>query len=226
MRTSRYLIPLTLLILLLAATVAWAGEPVRLDLPRPAKLAVSDRDSVAIVPLVTVTEEAEPADDPEIQRELARYLRRTIERSAGLDVSVVDAQPPTHDLVALREAQGFWQAVGDRTDATWILAGAVDLDLEDRAGYVTREFTSDEDGRTYHAQVLVERAGVTLDLLLWVFEGQTGRLRHTENLKDFRAFQGESVDPLDGLFANLTQLEHRIAGLFAAGSMPTERFLQ
>lgn len=226
MNASQKLVVTAIALLPWSVPAAWAGEAVTLDLPLPARLGVTERDTIAVVPFVAVNEEGQPSDESELQSELARYLRRTIERETGIKVVIADATLPSYDLATLRDTGEFWQSVGERTGATLILAGAMDFDLEDRAGYVTRELTSEGDGRTYYAQELIERTGVALDLLLWVFDAESGRLLHSDNLKDFRAFRSESVDPVTGLFANLTQLESRLVGVFARRSVRAERFLQ
>lgn len=219
------LLALTLL-LEAAALPVGAGKAVRIDLPVPAQLAVSGRESVAIVPFLAVRQEESAAALPELEAELQCYLVRILGRGTELRVRSVQVDPPTTDPEALAVNAAFWQAVGDRTDADLVLAGAVDFDYQDRSGYVTREFVSDVDGRTHYVQELVEATGVELDLLVWVFDAATGELLLAENLKDFRAFRGESLDPLSGLFSNLGHLEERLLGIFATRTVRTERLLQ
>ncbi len=214
---------------LLAATLvfpALAGEPVRIELPVRARLDIGDAQRLAVVPFVVVQQEESAFGLPELERELQRYLVRTVGRDARLRVEPFWIDPPTSDPETLATNDAFWQAVGERSNADLILAGAVDFDLHDRSGYVTRAFVSEHDGRTYHSQVLVEETGVELDLLIWVFEARSGRLLLADNLKDFRAFHGESIDPLTGLFSNLARLEDRLRGIFSQRTMRVERLLQ
>lgn len=222
----RRLMALTVLLAAAGASASEAGEAVRIDLPVRARLAMADYDSLAIVPFITVQQEEGVTALPELERELLRYLTRTVERGTELRVDPIWVDLPTTDTTALAANGAFWQAVGERSGADLILAGAVDFDLHDRSGYVTREFVSDHDGRTYHSQVLIEETGVELDLLIWVFEARSGRLLLADNLKDFRSFQGESVDPLTGLFSNLARLEDRLLGIFAQRTVSAERLLQ
>jgi len=216
----------TALVALALPLAAAAGEPVRIELPVRAELDVSGYDSLAVVPFALVLSEGDSPDLPDAQRQLSRYLRRTLDRGTKLRTRTLDIELPTTDLVALERDTLFWQAVGELAGTDLILAGAIDFDLHDRSGYVTREFVSDQDGRTYFAQVLVERSGVELDLLVWVIDARSGRVLHSDNLKDFRAFDGESIDPLSWLFANLAGLESRLLGLFATRTVSAERLLR
>lgn len=222
------LAPLALLVLVTTAfpPTLSAGESVRIDLPVRSQLDVTAYDSLTVVPFALVHHEEDPPELLDTQRQLLRYLRRTLDRGTKLRTRTLDIDLPSADLLSLERDTLFWQAVGERAGTDLILAGAVDFDLHDRSGYVTREFVSDQDGRTYFAQVLVERSGVELDLLVWVIDARSGRLLHSDNFKDFRAFEGESIDPLSGLFSNLANLEDRLLGLFATRTVSAERILQ
>ena len=48
---------------------------------------------------------------------------------------------------------------------------------------------------------------------------------YSDNFKDFKSFEGESADPLMGMFENLYALEDRIAGIFTSRSIQTVRNL-
>ncbi len=217
-----------ILTLLLAATTLplAAGEPVRIELPVRARLDVTGYRSVAIVPFVFGPSRESAPVPSGLDRELERYLVRTLGRHTGLRARFLHVALPSADPSALPAAISFWRAVGERAGTDLILAGAVDFDLLDRSGYVTREFVSEHDGRTYHSQVLAEETGVELDLVLWVFEARSGRLLLSDNLKDFRSFPGESIDPLSGLFSGLARLEDRLLGIFVRCTVGAERVLQ
>ncbi len=210
-----------------------ASEPVQIELPVRAKIDISQHRTLVVVPFLTVsTEESTTAGD--VEAELARYLARLVARKTHLSVDTVYTEFPTTDLTALANHELFWQALGERTGADLLLAGAVDFDHQDRSGYVTQEFVSEADGRTYFAQVLVERSGLELDLLIWLVDGRSGRLLLADNFKDFKSFEGEgssgrgprAVTPLDGLFASLATLESRLLGIFRQRIVTAERILQ
>ncbi len=224
MRTS--LLMLTVLLASAGVPPAQGGEPVRFELPVKARLDVAGYRSLTVVPFLTGSEEEGAPPLPELEAELQGYLKRVLERGTRLQVDALVVDFPTFEPEALAADRAFWQAVGERAGTDLILAGAVDFDFDDRSGYVTREFVSEADGRTYLAQELVEERGVELDLLVWVLDAKSGRLLVADNLKDFRSLRGESVDPMTGLFTNLAHLEDRLLGLFATRTVRTERLLQ
>ena len=105
--------------------------------------------------------------------------------------------------------------LGERTEADLILAGSLDFDIQDRSGYRTEEYVSPFDGRTYYRQVLVEQTGFEYDIVMEVYRRRDRRALYSDNFKDFKQFEGESVDPLAGMFENLYALEDRIVGIFS-----------
>ena len=63
--------------------------------------------------------------------------------------------------------------------------------------------------------VLVEDTGYEFDIVMQVYDGLTGELLYSDNFKDFKEYEGESSDPLVGMFQNLYSMEDRIIGIFA-----------
>lgn len=202
-----------------------ASEPVAIELPLPARLDLTGYRSVTVAPfIVGVADGSSPVDD--VETELTRYLARTIERRTELAVDTLTVDLPSHQPEELASNSAFWRYVAERTGSDLILAGAVDYDIRDRSGYVTREMISESDGRTYYAQVLVESTGVELDLLVWVIDGRDGRLLLRDNFKAFRSGAGERLDPSRGLFAGLPELEDRLLGIFQRRQVTATRILQ
>jgi len=222
-----------MLALALAATpVLAAGVKVKLRLPVRAKVDLAGRDSVAIAPFLVVTREG--SGNPErlqgtsvdVQREFERYLTKLIRRET--DLKLVDSGPldyPTTDLEILGNNKDFWRAAGERWQADVIVAGSLDFDVQDKSGYRTEEYISPFDGRTYHRQVLVEQTGFDFDIVLMVLDGVTGERLYYDNFKDFKQFEGENADPLQGMFENLASLENRILNVFAQKSVEATRVL-
>ena len=60
---------------------------------------------------------------------------------------------------------------------------------------------------------------------MMVFDGKTGERIFFDNFKDFKQFEGESADPLRGMFENLVSLEDRIVGVFTQKTVETSRIL-
>jgi len=162
----------------------------------------------------------------DVQKEFERYLAKLIRRET--DLKLVETGPldyPTFDLELLATNRDFWRAVGERTQADLVLAGSLDFDVQDKSGYRTEEYVSPFDGRSYYRQVLVEQTGFDYDIVLMVFDGKTGERLFFDNFKDFKQFEGERADPLQGMFENLASLEDRIVNVFTQKTVETTRTL-
>ena len=219
------------LFVLAAAATAVASVEVRLKLPQKARLDLEGRDSITVAPFLVVSQEGRGgglrATNIDVQAEFDRYLVKTLRRETELDVIEAPARVdyPTYDLTQLARESGFWQAMGERTQADLILCGGLDFDVQDRTGYRTEEYVSPKDGRTYYRQVLVEQTGFEYDILLQVYDGRTGELLYDDNFKDFQSFSSDRADPLRGMFENLYSLEDRIVGVFAQKEVEATRVL-
>jgi hypothetical protein len=217
-------------LVILFAGVALAGEvEVRLRLPVRARIDLMDRKTVTVAPFLVISQEGEESIERrgvDVEHEFDRYLRRLIRRNTKL--KILDSGPvdyPTYDLEDLGEDSDFWRFLGQRTQADLIVSGSLDFDVQDRSGYRTEEYVSPFDGRTYYRQVLVEHTGFEYDIVMQVFDGQTGEQLYADNFKDFRQFEAERADPLAGMFENLYALEDRIAGIFAQKWVEASRVL-
>ena len=224
---------------LAAATVAWSGllgapaeagpVEVRLELPMRARIDLTNRKTLLPVPFIVVSQEGESrvrGTDLDIRKEFERYIQKVMRRET--DLKIIEPGPidyPTYDLQMLARDTTFWAAVGERSQADLILAGSLDFDIQDRSGYRTEEYTSPFNGQTYYRQVLVEQTGFEYDIVAQVYDGRTGELLYSDNFKDFKSFEGESADPLRGMFENLYALEDRIVGIFAQKQIQASRLL-
>ena len=228
--------------LALLATLSWAGGAfvsvvpaaaagieVSLTLPQRARLDLKGKKSIAVAPFLIVTQEdAEKFQgrDFDLQKEFERYLTKVLRRETEL--KVIEAgrvDYPVFDLDQLAKQQDFWLSLGERTSADLLLAGGLDFDVQDRTGYRTEEYVSPFNGQTYFRQVLVEQTGFEYDILMQVYDGRTGALVYTDNFKDFQKVEGESADPLRGMFENLLSLEDKILGVFTQKEVEATRTL-
>jgi hypothetical protein len=233
MKLSRPWMTATVLTLALAGSSlpARAGSvEVHLKLPQRARLNLQGRSSIAVAPFIVVSKEGEEQRaqrrDIDVQKEFARYLLKVLRRETSL--KVIEPGPvdyPVYDLAQLTKQQDFWRAVGERTQADMILSGGLDFDVQDRTGYRTEEYVSPFNGRTYYRQVLVEQTGFEYDILMQVYDGKTGELLYQDNFKDFQNFEGESADPLAGMFENLLSLEDKILNVFTQKEVEATRIL-
>jgi hypothetical protein len=201
---------------------------VRLKLPVRARLDLTNRRSLLPAPFIVVSQEGGGLEGAniDVQREFERYLNKILRRET--DLRIIESGPvdyPTYDLQMLARDEEFWQVLGERTQADLILVGSLDFDIQDRSGYRTEEYVSPFDGRTYYRQVLVEQTGFEYDIVVKVFDGSTGELLYTDNFKDFKSFEGEQADPLQGMFQNLYALEDRLLGIFTQKEIEATRTL-
>ena len=222
-----------LAILALSATLAEpataAVTEVKLTLPVRARLDLTGIRTIAPAPFIMVSREGEgriPGRDIDVQAEFERYLFKLVRRET--DLTVIEVGPldyPTYDLEMLGRDQDFWAALGEKLQADLILAGSLDFDIQDRSGYRKEEYVSPFDGQVYQRQVLVEETGFEYDIVVQVYDGRTGELLFSDNFKDFKQYEGESADPLTGMFQNLYSLEDRIVGIFAQKEVEATRLL-
>ena len=160
----------------LTARDASAGSvEVAFAVPVRSLLDLRGYETVTIAPFLVPREEGEAPIEQRgvnVQDEFDRYMRRILRRRARLKyVTPRGVDYPSFDIDSLSRNGGFWQAVGERSQADLILAGSLDFDIQDRSGYRTEEYVSPYDGRTYYRQVLVERSGFEYDIVLLVFDG-------------------------------------------------------
>ena len=216
-------------LVLLAAPLAAASVRVKLELPVRATLDLEGRESILAVPFLVVRQEGETAfrgRNVDVQEDFQRYLNKLLRRDTELEVEEIEfLDYPTYDLEMLSRDADFWAALGERNDVDLIIAGSLDFDIKDQSGYRLEEYVSPFDGRTYYRQVLVEETGFAFDILLQVYDGDSGELLYVDNFKDFRTLEGSRVDPVAGMFQNLRALEDRIVGIFAQKRVEATRFL-
>jgi hypothetical protein len=184
---------------------------------------------MAIAPFVIVVaaeDRVDRASKVDVQEEFARYLKKKLEKETPLEI--IDASGenlPTSDARELAANRDFWKGIAAKSGADYVLSGAIDFDIEDKAGYKTEEYTSPVDGRTYYRQVLVESTGFVFDIVLAVFDGDTGEKVAEENFRDFKQFDGRNYDELMGLFENLRSMEKQILSIFVSQETTSTRYL-
>jgi len=231
MRWKLFLTAGTALFVALAADQPARGSSieVQLKLPQKARLDLKGKKSIAVAPFQVETKEDTQrfqGRDIDVQKEFARYLVKVIRRETELKVIETGALDlPVTDFEQLAKQTDFWQALGERTGADLLLSGGLDFDVQDKTGYRTEEYVSPFNGQTYYRQVLVEQTGFEYDILMQVYDAKSGTLVYQDNFKDFQKFEGESTDPLRGMFENLLSLEDKIVGVFTQKEVETTRTL-
>lgn len=216
---------------LLFPAVALAGViEVSLRLPLKPRLPLTGDERLAVAPFVIVTTDQEARTDRgakvDIQAEFARYIRKQVAKATKLQVvDIGTTRLPGNTMKELETATDFWKEIAARTGADYVLSGVIDFDVEDKSGYRTEEYVSPVDGRTYYRQVLVETTGFVFDIVIAVFDGDTGEKLIEENFRDFKEFDQRNYDEILGLFENLRSLESQLLGIFVAQDTSATRYV-
>jgi len=219
-----------LLPLVFAFPLVGGVEEVTLKLPVRPRLAITGDQKLAVAPFVLVTTDQDARKDRgakvDVQSEFSRYLRKEIAKST--DVKVVAVGPtrlPGTSMKELEANRDYWRELAAANGADYVLSGIIDFDVEDKAGYRTEEYISPLDGRTYYRQVMVESTGFVFDIVVAIFDGDTGEKLIEENFRDFKQFDQRNYDEILGLFENLRSLETQLLGIFASQETTATRFL-
>jgi hypothetical protein len=222
---SRWLI----VALLAASAVVHAGtKEMRINLFIEPELDLDGSEKIYIGPVLIEPRENEEASsmDIEASREFDDFLRKILRRRTRLDVvPTVDVTPPTSNPAELAKMTDFWVELGETTGADYIVAAAIDVKVLDRAGYNTEEYVSPTDGKTYFRQVLVEETGYNFDILLMVFDGESGKEVLHEQVTDFKERSERKLEQYEDMFADLYNLENRLLGVFVPRGVVTKRTL-
>ena len=221
---------LTTATLLIALGAAAEVVEVNLKLPMRPKLKLEGGEQVAIAPFILAGSAEDDRGNREarvdLQAEFQRFLSKQFAKETKSSVILLsDVRLPGADMKALESDPGFWRDISRRTGADLIVSGVIDFDIEDKVGYRTEEFISPVDGRTYYRQVLIETTGFVFDIVLAVFDGETGEKLVEENFRDFKEFAQRDYDEILGLFENLRSLETQLLSIFVAQERSATRFL-
>ncbi len=211
--------------------IAQAGVvEVKLKLPVKPKLSVAGDEKLVVAPFVINPADRDTkvdrASKVDVQAEFARYIKKQITKSTKMRVvDAGDTTLPGNDLKALEANRDYWKALAAKTGADYVISGVIDFDIEDKSGYKTEEYVSPVDGRTFYRQVLVESTGFVFDIVISVFDGDSGEKLIEENFRDFKQFDQRNYDEILGLFENLRSLETQLVGIFVPQETAATRYV-
>jgi hypothetical protein len=220
-----------LLLSLCAVAPLQAGvTEVALKLPVRPRLNISGGEKLAVAPFIIIADDeggrADRSAKVDVQSEFNRYLRKQLIKTTKLKVvEIGPTQLPGSSMKALEENRDYWRQLALRSGADYVISGTIDFDVEDKAGYKTEEYVSPVDGRTYYRQVLVEKTGFVFDIVVAVFDGESGDKVVEENFRDFKEFDQSHYDELLGLFENLRSMETQLVGIFVPQETSATRYL-
>ncbi len=202
---------------------------VPVKLPVKARLELSKGTPIGIAQFIIAVAAEDRTDRSsrvDVMSEFTRFAQKEIEKETDLKVIVAtEDRLPSSDLRELIANRDFWKSIADRTGVDYVVSGSIDFDIEDKAGYRTEEYVSPVDGRTYYRQVLVETTGFVFDVVVLVFDGETGEKLVEENYRDFKEYDERNYDELIGLFENLRSMEKKILGIFTSQETTSTRYL-
>jgi len=124
----------------------------------------------------------------------------------------------------LKNAAAYWKTLAGQYACTHVVSGVLDFRIQDQSGYETEEYISPYNGLTYTRQVMVEKSGVTLELLLWVFTGSDGTLKTEENFKHFLEKKGRNQDFITAFFEGVHGFEAGLQRMFLSKPEPHKRY--
>jgi len=204
------------------------GSTHRVDLRLPAKAAVSieEGDRILIAPFVLALAQSDekPKTVIDVQLELTDYLAKLL-RKKKFDIVVDRAIVlPSANLDRLKADTEFWKETITGYNAKYALSGTVDFRVEDRSNYETEEFVSAYDKRTYLRQILVEKTGLALEILLYVIDAE-GTVVKELPLKTFMDVEARNYDQLQGFFETIYPMEESILNLFVPHKAKQRRYL-
>jgi hypothetical protein len=227
---KRALILAVVLCIVLVGSSAFAGsKAVRLGLMIRPELDLNGTEKIYLGPFLLEpgSAESEQVIDRTAVREFERFLRKLLRRQTRLQIvdEVSDLQPPTRIPGALAEQTEFWKDLGAQTNAEFIVSASIAVEVLDRAGYKTEEYVSPTDGETYFRQVLVEETGFNFDILMMIFDGETGELVQREQVSAFKQRPERKLNQVTDLYTDLYNFENRLLGMFVPRMMPAKRYL-
>ncbi len=208
--------------------ILYAGvKEVTVPIKQAAKIDLSESRKVLIAPFIFPVEEGEEAVKEEIVKEFSIYIARLLKRETDIELKTAGdtIEYPVYSIEKLKHQKEFWIDLATSYKVRWILTGSVDFDVNEQVGYKQEEYISPFDGRVYTRQILVEETGFSLDFLILVIDGLSGEVVLEEHFKDFTSLEGRRLDPLKGLFKNLSKLEDKIVAIFKEFTVIDSRYL-
>ncbi len=217
--------PKTLLFTAILALISCTDESkrVRISLPLPPKLDLTQYDFLFLPGFVTDME----VESFDINREAVNFLRREVDlRSAMKPLSNAASDMSDKDPRSFfsMEQPYFRSANAELPNRTLALTGVLTFDQVDRSGFHEVERT-DLTGRRVVRTQYVEVTGYILNMRVYVYELDQGRLLYREALSDSINVEGSNADDKLVFFDLMQRISDRVVGLFSNTLVRAERKL-
>lgn len=208
---------LSLIFLLLNFDLFSSVWEVSIELPSKPKVALEKGSKVVIAPFLVISEkEDEPSSyGKKAEEELRNYLEKML--SKGENFEVLKSQNislPLTNIEKLKNDSNFWIKLSQNYSGKFVISGVLNFEIKERSGYEVEEYVSPYDGRVYTRQRLVEKTGVSLELLVWVFDGKEGKLLYDESFKHFLEKKGTHYDFVTAFFEGVHSFEKKLEQIF------------
>lgn len=218
---------LSLIFLLLKIDLFCSVWEVSIELPSKPKVSLEKGSKVVIAPFLVISEiEDEPSPyGKKAEEELRNYLEKML--SKGKNFEVIKSQKislPSTNIEKLKNDSNFWIKLTQNYNGKFVISGVLNFEIKERSGYEVEEYVSPYDGRVYTRQRLVERTGVSLELLILVFDGKEGKLLYDESFKHFLEKKGTHYDFVTAFFEGVHSFEKKLEQIFFKRPVVQKRY--
>ncbi len=209
----------------LALLVACGGgnKDVRINVALPPKLDLTSYDYVYFPGFITEIE----AENIDTEREAVNFLKREFLRRdaiAIINTNLVDMSEKDPRSFFLEEQPFFKSFNFEHSELTLALTGVISFESVDRSGFQEVEGT-DVYGRRRARTQYVEITGFNLNMRVYVYELNGGKLLYSETVQDTTDIQGSNPDERLVLYDLMQRVSDRVLGLFANTTVKAERTL-
>ncbi|CAM2068087.1 hypothetical protein SCOR_22155 [Sulfidibacter corallicola] len=220
-RLCSFLIPLALVLTL--SNCGSSGRAVRIELPLPPKLDLTDFNYVYFPGFVANVKGASFDTEQTAINFFVREFRRK-EVMPVLDEDKVDLSGKDPRNFFARQQPFFRQFHFNHAEETLAVTGIISFNILDRSGFkdVT---TTDAFGRRFNRSQFVEVTGFNLDLQIFVYELNEGKLLYRGVLRDSTDLEGTNIDEQLVFNELLQRVSERVLGLFTNTVVKAERSL-
>lgn len=208
---------LKIIILLLNLNLLASVWEVSLELPSRPKVSLEKGSKVVIAPFLVISEkEDEPSPyGKKAEEELKNYLDKMLSKGEAFQpVKSYGFSLSSTNIEKLKNDSNFWIKICQQYGGKYVISGVLNFEIKERSGYEEEQYVSPYDGRVYTRQKLVEKTGVSLELLVWVFDGKEGKLLYDESFKHFLEKKGSHYDFVTAFFEGVHSFEKKLEQIF------------
>ena len=200
-----------------------AAKSVRIDLPLPPRLDLAEYNFIYFPGFISDVKN----EGFDSEREAINFFKQEFARKDIM--SIVEENPVDLSQKDPREffkkEQPYFKSFNFKNaENSLALTGVVSFEVVDRSGFREVERT-DITGRRYYRTQFVEITGFNLSFRIFVYDIATGKLLHSNLLRDTIDIEGENVDQRLVYYDLLNRISGRILGLFTDTIVKGERSL-